>query len=90
MKQIKGYNNVQYDKEEQKMMKEFSKVATNGWKWRIAFKLLHIITPFLPFIIHIKIIKKSLFGKWLLNHELPVLNGNLYTKVKKIKGIIYE
>ena len=90
MKQIKGYNNVQYDKEEQKMMKEFSKVATNGWKWRIAFKLLHIITPFLPFIIHIKIIKKSLFGKWLLNHELPVLNGNLHTKVKKIKGIIYE
>lgn len=89
-KQIAGYNNVIHDKEEQKMMDKFSEVATNGFKWRIAMKLLHIVSPLIKYIAPSPFIQKSLFGKWLKNHEIPHFNGNLHAKVKAIKGVIYE
>lgn len=89
-KKVAGYENTKRDEGEQKMMTEFSAVATNGFKWRLGFKLLHLASPFLKFIAQTKKVQKSMFGKWLDNHEMPKLNGNLHAKVKKLKGVIYE
>lgn len=89
-KKVVGYINTQRDECEQKMMTEFSKVATNGFKWRLSFKLLHIVSPLFKFFTQTQIVQKSLLGKWLQNHELPVLNGNLHAKVKRLQGVIYE
>lgn len=89
-KKVAGYWNTKRDSSEQKMMTEFSKVATSGIKWRIGFKVLHLISPFLKFFAQTQIAQKSMLGKWLQNHELPQLNGNLHAKIKRLKGVIYE
>ncbi len=87
---IVGYHETQRDVKEQKMMQQFSKAATNGFKWRMAFKMIHIFSPLLRYVTPFSFVQKSMLGKWLQNHELPTLNGNLHAKVKKMKGVIYE
>lgn len=87
---IAGYHETQRDIKEQKMMQQFSKAATNGFKWRMAFKMMHIFSPLLRYVAPFSFVQKSMLGKWLQNHELPTLNGNLHAKVKKMKGVIYE
>ena len=90
IKKIKGYENVERDEVEQKMMRDFSDVATKGWKWRFTLKMLHFLTPMLAFILQRKFMKNNLAAKWLINHDMPILSGNLHSKVKKLKGVVYE
>ncbi len=90
VKMVAGYNQTTRDYKEQKMMVKFSEIATNGFKWRMIFKVLYIFSPLLQYIAPFSFIQKSLLGKWLQNHELPVLNGNLHSKIKNLKGVIYE
>lgn len=87
---IAGYINTRRDIKEQKMMTDFSKIATNGIKWRIGFKLLHIMSPFIKFFAQTLVAKRGILGKWLYNHALPELSGDLHAKVKRLKGVIYE
>lgn len=89
-KQIAGYNETKRDLMEQRAIKQFSKLATSGFTWRMVMKMSHIFSPLLRYIAPIPFVQKTPLGKWLQNHSLPVLNGNLHAKVSNMKGVIYE
>lgn len=87
---IKGYSQTKRDKSEQNAMKQFSKVATSGFKWRMGLKAYSITNGLVKWFANSSLSKNTMLGAWMINHEFPKFNGDLHSMVKKLKDVVYE
>lgn len=87
-KNLKNNDDSLRDKNEEYMMRQFAKAATNGNSWR---KLLDL--PSKPLLMPLaKIFSSFIPGlkNWVAYRTFPTLNGKLHKKVSNMKGVIYE
>ncbi|PAF50240.1 iron-sulfur cluster-binding protein [Helicobacter sp. 13S00401-1] len=82
---IAGYKNTKVNSTEKKIMEGFASFASSGSKWRFAMTMATLAPLAKPVGRMIPIL-----NKWLLNHSFPEMSGNLNSKVKHMKGVIYE
>lgn len=83
---VVGYSNTHRNKAEKNIFAAFSRIATSGFKWRIFLAQIRIFGSF-----------GSIFGgiipglkNWIKYRSYPELDANLHSKVKSMKGVIYE
>ncbi|PAF41825.1 LutB/LldF family L-lactate oxidation iron-sulfur protein [Helicobacter sp. 11S03491-1] len=67
------------------IMREFAKAATSPKKWRFILRVLGVFRNFIPLACFFPPLKQ-----WVRYRTPPIINSNIYKKMKNHKGIIYE
>lgn len=83
---VVGYSNTHRNKAEKNNFAAFSRIATSGFKWRIFLAQIRIFGSL-----------GGIFGgiipglkNWIKYRSYPKIDANLHSKVKSMKGVIYE
>ncbi|PAF51634.1 LutB/LldF family L-lactate oxidation iron-sulfur protein [Helicobacter sp. 13S00477-4] len=83
---VKGYKNTHRNKSEKFAMNVFAFLATSGIKWRVLLWGVNVFSPLIEKMGHILPGLKN----WTLYRATPKINASLHTKIKNIKGVVYE
>ncbi len=85
-KSVLGYNQTQRNESEKNSFATFVSIATSGRKWRMLLWQIRIFGSF-----------GKIFGgiipglkNWLSCRSYPKLDASLHSRVKNLKGVIYE
>ena len=83
---VVGYNNTHRSKIEKRSFMIFRNLATSGVKWRLLIYQVRIFGGFG------KVFGNMIPGlkNWLSCRSYPKLDATLHSKVKQLKGVIYE